>query len=87
MRQDSDLLLNLHGVVPNRFQVSSDRIIVSSLIDIVLSSREGEAVMVMVVGDRELLLVVQVLLILLFNLFEVIEDLSNLFLISRNALI
>ena len=87
MRQDSDLLLNLHGIVANGFQVSSDRVIVSTLINIVLSSREGETVMGMMGWDRELLLVVQMLLILLLNLFEVIENLCYLFLIRRDSLI
>jgi hypothetical protein len=58
------------------------------LIDIVLGSRKREAVMMMVVGgDSKLLLVVQMLLILFLNFFEVIENLGNLFLIGRHALI
>ena len=86
--QDSYFLLHLEGIAPDCLKVSSDRMVVSILIDVVLSGRYGESVMLLELGDSILLLLVaQMLLVLILDLFEVVKNLSDLLFVGRNALI
>ena len=58
MRQHSHLLLNLEGIGPDCLKVGPDRVVVSILVYVALSSRDGESMMdLLVLGDSILLLV------------------------------
>ena len=72
VRQNSHFLLHLEGIAPDCLQVGSDLVVVSILVDIVLSGRDGESLVVLVLGDSVLLLVAQMLLVLILDLFEVV---------------
>ena len=72
VRQNSHFLLHLEGIAPDCLQVGSDLVVVSILVDVVLSCRDGESLVVLVLGDSVLLLVAQMLLVLILDLFEVV---------------
>ena len=72
VRQNSHFLLHLEGIAPDCLQVGSDLVVVSILVDKVLSCRDGESLVVLVLGDSVLLLVAQMLLVLILDLFEVV---------------
>ena len=72
VREDSHFLLHLEGIAPDCLQVGSDLVVVSILVDVVLSCRDGESLVVLVLGDSVLLLVAQMLLVLILDLFEVV---------------
>ena len=72
VREDSHFLLHLEGIAPDCLQVGSDLVVVSILVDKVLSCRDGESLVVLVLGDSVLLLVAQMLLVLILDLFEVV---------------
>ena len=72
VREDSHFLLHLESIAPDCLQVGSDLVVVSILVDKVLSCRDGESLVVLVLGDSVLLLVAQMLLVLILDLFEVV---------------
>ena len=72
VREDSHFLLHLEGIAPDCLQVGSDLVVVSILVDVVLSCRDGESLVVLVLGHSVLLLVAQMLLVLILDLFEVV---------------
>ena len=68
--------------------------VVSILVYVVLSCRDGESLVVLVLGDSilllgysVLLLVAQMLLVLILDLLEVVKDLSDLLFVGGDALI
>jgi len=69
-------------------------VVVSILVDVVLSVRDGESLVVLVLrdsilllGDSVLLLVAQMLLVLILDLLEVVKDLGDLLFVGRDALV
>ena len=87
VRQNSHFLLHLEGIAPDCLQVGSDLVVVSILVDVVLSCRDGESLVVLVLGDSVLLLVAQMLLVLILDLLEVVKDLGDLLFVGGDALI
>lgn len=95
VREHSHLLLHLEGIGPDCLKVSSDRVVVSILVDVVLSCRDGESMKVLLVlgdsvlllRDSILLLVAQMLLVLILDLLEVVKDLRDLLFVGGDALI
>ena len=87
VREDSHFLLHLERIAPDCLQVGSDLVVVSILVDIVLSGRDGESLVVLVLGHSVLLLVAQMLLVLILDLLEVVKDLGDLLFVGGDPLV
>lgn len=95
VREHSHFLLHLEGIGPDCLKVGSDRVVVSILVNVVLSGRNGESMKVLLVlgdsvlllRDSILLLVAQMLLVLILDLLEVVKDLGDLLFVGGDALI
>ena len=87
VRENSHFLLHLEGIAPDCLQVGSDLVVVRILVDIVLSGRDGESLVVLVLGDSVLLLMAQMLLVLILDLLEVVKDLGDLLFVGGDALV
>lgn len=87
VREDSHFLLHLEGIAPDCLQVGSNLVVVSILVDVVLSCRDGESLVVLVLGDSVLLLVAQMLLILILDLLEIVKNLGDLLFVGGDALV
>ena len=94
VRENSHFLLHLEGIAPDCLQVGSDLVVVRILVDIVLSGRDGESLVMLVLGDSvlllgdsELMLVAQMLLVLILDLLEVVKDLGDLLFVGGDALV
>jgi hypothetical protein len=88
VREHSHFLLHLEGIGPDCLKVGSDRVVVSILVYVVLSGRDGVSVKVLLVlGDSILLLMAQMLLVLILDLLEVVKDLGDLLFVGGDALI
>ena len=85
--QHSHFLLHLEGIAPDCLKVGSDRVVVSILVDVVLSGRQGESVVLLKLWDSILMLVAQMLLVLILDLFEVVKNLGDLLFVGGDALI
>jgi len=95
MGQNSHLSLHLEGIGPDCLKVGSDRVVVSILVYVVLSGRDGVSVKVLLVlgdsilllRDSILMLMAQMLLVLILDLLEVVKDLGDLLFVGGDALI